>query len=96
MFRFFSLLALVVAVIRLYAVGLLSQPYVLLALLAGVVIITLGPRQRIAAMAIAGLVFLAREYGGGAASALIANILALVLVLWAIQWMVRGVFRTNR
>jgi len=93
MLRFLSILALVVSVIRLYGAGLLTQGWIIIALLSGLALMVMGPKVRIAAIAIGGLLLLSRLYGEGDDSimlGLMGQILAIAIVLFGIWFMFRG------
>lgn len=93
MLRILSILALVVSIIRLYAAGLLTQGWVIVALLTGLAVMIMGPKVRIAAIAIGGLLLLSRLYGEGDDSmmlGLMGQILAIAIVLFGIWFMLRG------
>lgn len=99
MLRFLSFLALVVAVVRLFAAGLLTPGYVLIALLSGVAIMAMGPKLRIAAIAIGGLILFARLYSGGDHTALvglIGQLLAITIALAGIYLMLRPLRGSKR
>jgi len=93
MLRFLAILALVVSVVRLFAAGLLTPGYVLIALLCGVALMAFGPKLSIATIAIGGLILLSRELGGAHTDAMMAHILAIAMVLFALYLMLRALFR---
>lgn len=93
MFRFLSILALTVAVIRLFAAGLLTPGYVILTLICGVVVMAMGPRIRVAALAIGGLILFARLASGGDAVAmqgLMVQMLTVAIALFGIYTILKG------
>lgn len=99
MLRFLALLALVVCVVRLFAAGLLTPGYVLIALLCGVALMAFGPKLRIAAIAIGGLFLFTKLASGGDAAAmngLIGQLLAVAIGLTGIYIMFKALFNPSR
>lgn len=92
MFRFLSILALTVTTVRLFAAGLLTPAYVIIALVSGVCLMALGPKFRIAALAIGGLILFSRLASGGdtaAMTGLIGQLLAIAIALGGIYLILR-------
>lgn len=92
MFRFLSILALTVTTVRLFAAGLLTPGYVVIALLTGVALMAMGPRIRVAALAVGGLILFSRLASGGDAAAmtgLIGQLLAITIALAGIYMIIR-------
>ena len=92
MLRFLGIIALVVSVIRLFAAGLLTPGYAIIALLCGVAIMAMGPKVRIAALAIGGLLLFARLASGGDAAAmtgLIGQLLAIAIACLGLYLILR-------
>lgn len=92
MLRFLSILALTVTTVRLFAAGLLTPGYVIIALVSGVCLMALGPKFRIAALAIGGLILFARLASGGDATAmsgLIGQLLAIAIVCFGLYLIIR-------
>ena len=92
MLRFLSILALTVTTVRLFAAGLLTPGYVTIALLTGVALMAMGPKIRIAALAIGGLTLFSRLASGGdtaAMTGLIGQLLAIAIALAGIYLIIR-------
>lgn len=92
MFRLLALLVLVVSVVRLFHAGLLTPGYALIALLTGVALMAMGPKVRIATLAIGGLILFARLASGGdtaAMTGLINQLLAIAIALAGIYLIIR-------
>lgn len=99
MFRFLTILALVVTTTKLFSAGLLTPGYALIALLMGVALMAMGPKIRIAALAIGGLILFSRLASGGdhaAMTGLIGQLLALTIALAGIYIILRGPARQSR
>lgn len=95
MFRFLTILALVVSTLRLYVNGLLTPEWVIITLLTGVGALTFGWKWRIISMAVGGFLLFVRQMSAGdqqAAIALGTSILMLAVVLYAIHLIIRAPF----
>ena len=93
MLRFLTILSFVVLSARLYLLDIFSPAFITIALVAGVVAMAMGPKGRIVAASIGGLLLLAQFVSGGDAALrgqFIQTILTLALVLAGIYIIVRG------
>lgn len=93
MLRFLTILSFVVLSVRLYLLGIFSPAFITIALVAAVVAMAMGPKGRIVAASIGGMLLLAQFVSGGDAALrgqFIQSVLTITVVLAGIYIIVRG------
>ena len=96
--KFCSIISIVIFSLRLAIIGNLSQTTVIIIMVCGILILIGNRAIYIISAAIASLVLFTKHYEGSpdGESALLQSLLALVIVLFGIYIMIRGVFTSNK